>query len=363
MTANVQSMVSGRGIIPWHKLGNVVLGCMTGKEALEKASMLWEVEKRNLQDAMGNLVGNRYFGIFRKDNNVCLGVVGDTYTISQNEEGVEIFDNVLGISGAYYETAGVLGKGEKIWIMAYLGAAWNLPGTDDKWERRLLYTTSHDGTMQRIIKLVSTRVVCQNTLTYALSEDGLTVKVKHTKNADEKMKEAFKVINKATQTEDELKEKLTILASRLLTRESAVSIFNRIFPVQKGKEEASTRAENNKSKILELFESNDRDEFKEVKGSGYNLLNAFTAFYDHASTVKKQKRNDYSEDELRAISSIWGGNAEKKNNVLDIIYDNVVNNPVNDAYTRLANRYSISATMEALGGNSTPSILDSIIGS
>jgi phage/plasmid-like protein (TIGR03299 family) len=95
----------------------------------------------------------------------------------QNVEAFEFFDPILGEGAATYETAGALGKGERVWILARLSGDFNVAG-GDVIRRYLLLSNSHDGTSSLQVKITPVRVVCNNTLTLALSQGG-TLRVRH----------------------------------------------------------------------------------------------------------------------------------------------------------------------------------------
>lgn len=362
MVANIQAMFSARNRVPWHKMGEIVQECLSANEAIIKAGLNWTASKRALQDTLGNPVTDN-FGIFRDDNNVCLGVVGNNYTITQNAYAFDICDRLLQASGAHYETAGALGKGERIWVCANLGAAWKLPGTDDLWERFLLYTTGHDGNFENLLKLVKTRVVCQNTLARAINESGAEVRAKHTKGAIQKLDRNVRLLGKLDQTEQGMSDALTELAKRQIQKASLHEIIDRLYPAKKkedGSEERTTRTSNTVIEVIDLFESNDRDAIPEIRGSAYNLLNAIIEHSDHFSHIRNTgKQGKYSDEALRTINGIWGFQADKKNDAMEVIMEATQGAP-ESAYARMLSRHSVLQTTQENGG-SRPSLLDTII--
>jgi hypothetical protein len=65
------------------------------------------------------------------ENEVLLGVVGRRYQPLQNVEAFGFFDSIVGERKAYFETAGALGEGERIWVMAKMPQAMEIVRGDE----------------------------------------------------------------------------------------------------------------------------------------------------------------------------------------------------------------------------------------
>ena len=168
--------------VPWHGLGVKLDRPATAKEAIEAAQLDWPVIKLPLFAGSKHIVVPDKFAVVRKTRNLVqktdpvLGIVGKDYTPLQNCDAFRFFDPMVGQNAAIYHTAGALGQGERVWILA------KLPGhirvaKDDITEKYLLLSNSHDGKSSVQIKFTPVRVVCQNTLTIALN-DGAAYRVK-----------------------------------------------------------------------------------------------------------------------------------------------------------------------------------------
>ena len=162
---------------PWHGLGTKLVNPPTSLEAIRAAGLDWEVDKFPLfaqfgKDRQFMKKVDRYalMPVDRIESPDCpvLGVVGQDYGIVQNRDAFTFFDPIISEKLATYETAGALGEGERVWVLA------KLPGDivvhkDDKVIKYLLLVNSHTGMASVQIKLTPVRVVCNNTLTMALS--------------------------------------------------------------------------------------------------------------------------------------------------------------------------------------------------
>lgn len=172
--------------VPWHGLGTQLHEPATAQEAIEAAGLDWEVVKRPLYVVAGNgleAISDRMAVVQRgkgKQADKVFGVVSPSYTPLQNRDAFAFFDSIVGRKSAIYHTAGALGDGEQIWVLAKLPESIRVAKCDDV-EKYLLLSNSHDGSSSVHVKFTPIRVVCQNTLTMAL-ETGRSVRVRHGRN-------------------------------------------------------------------------------------------------------------------------------------------------------------------------------------
>ena len=190
MSANIESLFSVREI-PWHKQGVILQNPPTSEEAIVLAGMNWEVTKNQtfyaLEDGtkLGEVPGR--YAIVRQDNKKVIGNVGRHFEPLQNIQAFKFFDHFVQEGLASYETAGVLGIGETVWILARFNGPVNI-GRDDELRSYLLLANGHDGQTNVLIQPSNIRVCCQNTLMASLGT-GDVVKVRHTPSMTVNMKD------------------------------------------------------------------------------------------------------------------------------------------------------------------------------
>lgn len=126
--------------------------------------------------------------LFRSDNKLPMSVVSDSYKVVQPREVLAYFADLADRAGFKLETAGTLFGGRQYWGLAQIGDEACVKDPNDRMRGRLLMATSVDLSLPTIFKFLYERVVCNNTLTWGLSEKGGTVvKVRHRSvlNADD----------------------------------------------------------------------------------------------------------------------------------------------------------------------------------
>jgi len=224
------------------------------------------------------------FAISRSDNNAILGIVGKQYQPINNEEAFQFFDGVLGEGQGQIETCGALGIGEKVFMMAKMPEIAEIV-PNDKIERYLLVHTSHDGKSATEVLFTNVRVVCSNTLNMAIRNSKSSMKIKHTKNWEEKMHEAQKVLIESHKHWEKVQETCKLLAETSVSRVEVGMYIDSLFPVKENSKNKVT--ENIKEKVNELIETGIGTDIKGVKGSAWGLYNAVTEYIDHHKTTKK----------------------------------------------------------------------------
>lgn len=150
---------------PWHGLGTVVETAPTIEEGIKLANLDWTVDLKEVA-VDGNIVKG-YKAAMRSDTNTCLGVVSDQYKILQNTEAFEFFQPFLDTEVASLETAGSLKNGKRVWVLAKINRDDMIIDKDDRVEKYILLSNSHDGTAAIKVGYCPIRVVCNNTLSAA----------------------------------------------------------------------------------------------------------------------------------------------------------------------------------------------------
>lgn len=315
----------------WHRLGQRTPNAVTWAEAIKLADLDWKVIKKQLyfRNAMGNITeAAGHMATTRSDDGAFLGIVGDGYELIQNSEAFTFCDTLLAAAdGAKYESAGGLGNGEQIWVMARIPEADFIIDGGDEHRAYLLVATSHDGSMSYTAKLVDTRVVCANTLAVALGEHGSAFRVKHTASAKQRMDLALEQLSEVKQAAISIKTKMERLADTKLTRESVTAIIDRLFPKPKNENSSTTRRDNNVAEVLKLYAHNDDNAFPSIKGSAYNLLNAVTEYTDHVRSARGNGSKPEQVATARSESALFGSGASLKNQALQVILEETAKQP------------------------------------
>lgn len=307
----VAEMFSGSNTVPWHRLGKVVDGLLTAKEAIEAAQLDWTVEKQVIT-CQGTDIPD-YFATVRQDNKRVLGIVKGRYTIIQNEQSFDFFDQIIGSGQAVYDTAGSLGGGKKIWIMAKLkGSLFIDSRPDDTTDRYVMLTKGHDGLNSIMVQAVSVRVVCQNTLSAALRGATHQLKIRHTASYESKLDQAQKTLKLVNGYYDDLQSVMNELDKQKVTVKQAAAFTVKLLPETKvGK--VVVRHEAAREEIVRLFQAG-----KGNRGeTRYDLLQGVTEYADHSSRVKT--KNESAPGERRFASTMFGTGALLKQRALNML--------------------------------------------
>jgi len=289
--------------VPWHQLGRRLDKPATAAEALEEARLNYTVVKKPLKAIIS---GRHYadvpgsFATVRIDTNVVLGVVGSRYEPVQNKDAFNFFDPLVDRSEAIYHTAGVLGRGEKIWLLAKLPDYIRVGKKADPIEKFVLIYNSHDGSSVVRTKLTPIRVVCNNTLSTALSGVEQEVRIRHTPSATEKLQEAHKLLGLTNQLYTQLDYIFNRMALRKVSGQQLVDYVKTLVP-DNPEAENKTRTENIRNQILYLHD--DIPEAAMHRGTLFGLVNATSEYCDH---------NGDQKDPSKQLRSIWfGGSGEQ----------------------------------------------------
>jgi len=320
----------------WHGLGKIVQDYPTSKEALQFAGLDFTVEKRplftydtenqqadrdNTDIVIPEIYVPNFYATVRTDTDTPLGIVGKDYRVVQNIDAFSFFDSIVGGDGIMYETAGALGKGERIFITAKLPDYIKV-GSDDLIEKYLFLTTSHDGYGSITAAFTPTRIVCNNTLNAALQNCTNTIKIRHTANAEDRLKEAHKVMgitNKLSQELDTIfnqwaKVRITDGEVRKLIQLAMVPNKEVLRNLQSEQyDELSSCYRNMCDAVFEYSERSPSQQLATTKGTLFGAYNAVTGYF--------QNVRNYKNEEAKFKSIMFGTGQSRTQAAFDLCSD------------------------------------------
>ena len=306
MVAAVETMAYA-GQVPWHGLGVEVPSDLTPDQMLEKAGLDWTVSKKPLTYAHEgrNVQAGKKMALVRDTDGKFLDVVSEAWNPLQNSEAFDFFNDFVGAGDMEMHTAGSLNDGKMIWALAKIKGAVFEAVKGDVVESYLLFANPHKFGACITVQGTDVRVVCNNTLNYALGMDSdRLVRVNHRQvfEADQ-VKETLGVAKEKLET---YKEAAQFLASKRYTADSIVEYFNEVFPSMSYNNNADEKTSRQAKRCAEVIDSQPGAEF--ARGSYWQAFNAVTYLTDH----------DLGRSADTRLTSAWfGTNRKKKQSALE----------------------------------------------
>lgn len=320
------------GETPWHGLGQ----SLPPKQPLEvwaaNAGMDWSIRETPVRFMVEPGKGDlplqtlssfeHHKVLYRSDTGAPLSVVGNRYQVVQPRAVLEFYRDLTEIGGYEMETAGVLRAGRKFWALARTGKQTALKGNDVV-DGYLLLATSCDGSLATTVTPTTVRVVCNNTLSFALDGAHSAIRVPHNTRFDASA--IKRQLGLAVSQWDSFMYRMKALSERKVKSHEVENYFRGVLCVigpnpssaGDGRSERGARAplpaqphDRALKKVLALFDGRGRGaELSAAKGTAWGLLSAMTEFVDH----ERRARNR----EYRLDSAWFGQGAALKQRALD----------------------------------------------
>lgn len=312
MPANINSMMYV-GEKPWHGLGRRLENAATSAEAIAAAGLDWQVSKKPLHLEDGRRV-SKAFATVREDTGAVMGVVRGVYQPLQNKDAFRFFDAVVGVKEAMYHTAGALGEGECVWILAKLPGYVRVVG-DDVAEKFLLLSNRHDGLGSVNVMFTPIRVVCQNTLNIALQGQEVKARIRHTATLGLRVEEVRKQLGLINAKFCLFEQAAQRLATTQLTQEAFQNYLKSVGLAPSNGGEASTRAKNIMEEVSRLFEAGKGADLPGARGTAWGAFNAVVEYADYLRSARSKSADGGIT--ARAKSILFGTGAVLKQKAWD----------------------------------------------
>jgi phage/plasmid-like protein (TIGR03299 family) len=292
----------------WHKTGKVwnpeVDGEVTVERVMQEAGLDWDVELRPMfwgqspdsvmglnRADVGKMWGNVRIGKDGEPDKL-LGTVGNLYTPFQNHKAFEFLSWITKQDAGYIESAGLLSDGATVFVSMVLGEDIVLDGAGiaDRIRKFVLFKHAHDGSGKITAGVTGTRVVCTNTLNYAVNglDDRTKFEVKHTEGGIEQLKaaaEALRIVN--TKFERLEADANVLLGMRMTKREFEKFLYEVVHPLKNdAPAHIVSRVERQRNTAMELWVAQTNEMLPD---SGWKAMNVITEQIDHFADLRVPK--------------------------------------------------------------------------
>jgi phage/plasmid-like protein (TIGR03299 family) len=289
--------------VPWHGLGTPVDDDMTPIEMMKAAGLDWTVRKvESFVEVNGEKIPTGQQALIRETDGKILTNVGGNWNPCQNETAFEFFNDFVKAGDMVMDTAGSINDGKMVFAAADVRDGFTLFGGDEV-KGYLLFSNPHQYGKCIDVKFVMTRVVCNNTLSMALTEKSQpAVRLSHRNEFDaEVVKELLGISHTRVQ---QFKEAAEFLGSKRYNNYDFERFLGKVFGTSSQENKVLSRTG---ERALEIVETQPGANFK--PGTWWNAYNAVTYITDHELGRS---------DDARASSSLFGANARKKLDALDL---------------------------------------------
>ena len=293
-------------------------GDRAAQEAIAAAQLDWKVVKLPLFAGSKRIPVTDRFAVVRRTGDTIqksdpvLGVVSNEYTPLQNHQAFQFFDPIVGQNAAIYHTAGALGNGERVWILAKLPGHIRVVG-DDITEKYLLLSNSHDGKSSVTVKFTPVRVVCQNTLTLAMN-DGSAWRISHHSDIHQKLKQAHEMLGLINDRFVDMEQTFQAMSRVKLDRNRLSEYLTAVYP-NNSEPDKQLLVERDRSWSEFFFDQGKGNRLAGVEGTLWAGFNGVTEWIDHRKT--RQNSN-------QRLNSVWFGEASRiKSRAFSVAVDKI----------------------------------------
>lgn len=259
-------------------------------EILVAHNLDFRIEKEQLLSATGKLTP--FFGLFNDKTGECINSVKEGYTVSQNDEVVElVLEGMRGFGELSVSKAGALNGGRKVFIQLAIDGM-SLVG-DERIKRYVTVIDSNDGSTGLSVGIGELVMSCQNQF-FKFYKSGQS-KLRHTASLTQRIKEIPHLIEMALAESLKLTETYKQFQSTPVTKALADEMvkyilgFDRTMSV-KTEAELSTRS-------LNAMESLYGHITKETNQKGMNLFGLFSGVTSWTTHEKSAPRRENGREE------------------------------------------------------------------
>jgi len=305
MSHEVETMAYADAL-PWHGLGVKVHNDLSPQQMMQKAGVDWKVhEVESFVEFNGTKMPTGQKSLIRETDGKILTNVGENWHPCQNETAFEFFQDYVAAGDMEMHTAGSLKGGQYVWALVKVKESFDLFGGDQV-DSYMLFSNPHVYGKSIDVRFTPIRVVCNNTLTFALNgEVNRAVKINHKSEFNTDMvKDQLGI---AHEKFAKYKEMAEFLGSRPFSVENMLNYYNEVFPLTSGSNEDEVIYETLSGQAKNCVDNLQTQPGAEyAEGSWWQVFNAATYVTDHIHGRNADNRLHsqwYGQNQLRKIKA------------------------------------------------------------
>lgn len=307
---NGEVMMAYQGETPWHRSGTNITDPVIGasvEKFLEAAHLNWDVSLKTMFYRHGDKsirVLSRRAAVRDIDGRL-LSTVGSDYHVMQNKEAFAVLQPAIDQFGVTIETAGALGRGDRVWMLAKMPQDTEVVA-GDRLKNYLLILTGHNGWTSYSGRLTQVRAVCENTIQLAMADKAM-VKLVHNETAAERLDQVGELITNMMATAKKTGESFTKLAARKMSPDEMKAYISEVLGLE-DVAEVNPVAGRRREKILELATKTGKG-IELAPGTAWAAFNAVTEYIDHVRPAEAKNIKTIAQANQ---SALFGTNAKLK---------------------------------------------------
>lgn len=309
----------------WHGLGTVVSSAPTTEEAIKLAGMDWQVREQPLityhPGSSPSLVEG-WKCLKRSDNDFTLNVCRDSWTPVQNVDAFRFFDPLIQDGDIELDAAVSLADGKRIAITAKVKDGIGEVIKDDPVEQYLVLYNSHDGSLSLGVMFSNIRVVCANTLGFAISDakrkgrykkfngDNIAIhnkmiRLKHTQGIHDNLAMVRDAVNLSRQQFELTMESYRAMAKTDMNVELFRKYLTSVFNSELRQEDGSLKPITEYVHYEQLEKNFNLGKGMDIKGVGGTLWAGFQSVTEFAT--HQRGHGDDIESARNRLNQMWFG--------------------------------------------------------
>ena len=314
VTETGEAMMAYQGEMPWHKLGTSMENADVA-DALAAANLNWKVLLRPTYFRQGKSLVKipQCQAVVRDTDQQLLATVGSDYSPLQNAEAFSVLQPACERHGVTIESAGALGVGDRVWMLARLPEQTEVV-QGDALRGYFLVMSGHNGWTSWTARPTPVRVVCNNTLAVALEGNKESFKLRHVASETAKIDQMTKMITRIIEQLVHSTKAFGKLAARHMTPDELFLYVSQVLNIDNvDASQVQPVSARRRETIIDLAAHGKGVQF--APGTAWTAYNAVTEYTDHVRPAEAHNPRTITQANQ---SAVFGSNAKLKSKALNL---------------------------------------------